>query len=30
MYRLIVESLLGLRLAVDRLHVEPLGSEPRA
>jgi hypothetical protein len=24
MYRLIVESLLGLRLAVDRLHVAPL------
>ena len=24
MYRLIVESLLGLRLEVDRLHIEPL------
>jgi len=24
MYRLATESLLGLRLAVDRLHVEPL------
>ena len=24
MYRLIVESLLGLRLEVDKLHVEPL------
>ena len=23
MYRLIVESLLGLRLAVDKLHIEP-------
>jgi cellobiose phosphorylase len=24
MYRLITESLLGLRLEIDRLHVEPL------